>query len=87
MEGNKNITINGVEFTPEMLEVLKFWGEGKGECNTPLSFLNTLTEIQDYLCEEFANFGDEDIKQYREIAELVCGITLIKSDLKAFIKY
>ncbi len=36
MEKTKNITVNGVEFTPKMLEVLEGWSKKRGEDNEPL---------------------------------------------------
>ncbi len=85
MDENKNITINGVEFTPEMMAELKRWGEIRFDNeNDPACFIETLSEIQDFLCSRFSEFGASDIEEYRENGDFISGIIHIKAALKPF---
>ncbi len=86
MEENKNITVNGVELTPEMLAELKNWGKSRlDDQNDPACFIETLSEIQDFLCSRFSEFGASDIEEYRENADFISGIIHIKTALKPFV--
>ncbi len=84
MEENKNITVNGVEFTPEMLAELKRWSIGTLDDNEPLYFMEVLSNVQDFLCKRFSEFDDSDIIKYNENADLISGVMHIKAALKVF---
>ncbi len=83
---DKNITINGITFTPEMLEELKRWELEDENDSEPMYFIEFLTEIQDYFCTALSNVDAEDIEGYQKIAGLMSKVLNIKAAFKPFTK-
>ncbi len=82
IEELKNITLNGVEFTPEMLEELRCWSEG-GACN-PQSFVQILSDVRDFLCNQIVALEVSDKEQCKEMGKLASEITRIRKSLEIF---
>ncbi len=79
---DKNITINGVEFTPEMLGRLKAWDLSHPEDNEARMMIAKLRELQDFLCKLLWLDGlpNDD----KEIKQGIAGIMCIKDQLQPF---
>ncbi len=82
MKENKNITINGVELTPEMLGRLKEWDLSHPEDNEARMMIAKLRELQDFLCKLLWLDGlpNDD----KEIKQGIAGIMYIKDQLQPF---
>ncbi len=80
MEENKSISVNGVEFTPEMLKRLKDWniGEENGEID---NMLKVLVNIQDYLCERIWDAYDKSADKEKQC---IADVMYLKNELKPF---
>jgi hypothetical protein len=69
-------TLNGIEITSGMSEVIREWNETAG----PERYVSYLSDIQDFLCYQLT-----DSEHCREAGRLLTHIIYIKDDLKRFI--
>jgi len=77
--------IDGIEITPEMVEVLKKWYNTKSpEDIEPRIYVRWLGKIQDYLTRIWVNM-DDDEENVAEFKECVNCLIVIKDDLNRFI--
>jgi hypothetical protein len=75
-------TVNGVEITSNISEVLREWNENTGtSVSTPERYVSYLSDIQDFLC-----YLLDDPDDCRNIKQLLLHIIYIKDDLKRFIR-
>jgi hypothetical protein len=74
-------TVNGVEITDAMAEVLKRWYDynEKIDISTPERYVGWLGDVQDFLC----NLLDEDDYE-EESKSLISKVMVLKNDLKEF---
>ncbi len=83
MEENKNITVNGVEFTPEMLEQLKEWNLNDEKESVVLRLMASLVSLQDYFCKRIWDLGYVNVE---EEAKCISKIMDLKSQLNPFLR-
>jgi hypothetical protein len=78
-------TVNGIEITPEMAEVLRRWYDYPCiEDMEPCLYIRWLSDIQDYLTRVWVDKSD-DAEDIPTLKECVNRLIEIKDDLKLFI--
>ena len=81
---NSHIEIEGIKFTPEMIDQMKLWySNPELDRNAPERFVEMLNNIQDYFCRVIADASHEtDIS--KEIV-LMSNTIFIKDEMTVFI--
>jgi hypothetical protein len=79
-------TINNVEITPEIIEILKRWYTHENpEDETPVMYVKWIGSVQDYLTRVWVD-KDDDEDDIPELKRCVNCLIQIKDDLESFIR-
>lgn len=79
-------TIKGVPLTERMLEELQEWELGMTGDNEPRTLIRNLSEIQDFLCEQFSGISMLET-EFKRITILINYIMDMKKTLAPFAEY
>lgn len=81
MKNSQEITVNGVTFTPEMLETMQRWYEPLE--NAPKEFIDDLMEMQGYFIDELDQSLEED---KNKMIDYLQKTRWLITNLKPFVK-